>query len=42
MKSSKLRKGFAKDKSDVSQSNACATFLGQVKKSVSQNYIENL
>lgn len=42
MKSSKLRQGFAKDKSDVSQSNVCATLSGQVKKSISQNKIENL
>ena len=37
IKSSKLRKDFAKDKSDASQSNICATLLGQVKKSISQN-----
>lgn len=42
MKSSKLRQGFAKDKSDVSQSNVCATLSRQVKKSISQNKIENL
>ena len=37
IKSSKLRKDFAKDKSDASQSNICATLLRQVKKSISQN-----
>ena len=42
MKSSKLRQGFANDKSDVSQSNVCATLSRQVKKSISQNKIENL